>query len=59
MFDEWGIAEWFLLFINLIVISLVVFLVRRKFLRLMAKVEQRHNQSATKRRIQARESLEK
>ncbi|MBI19613.1 MAG: hypothetical protein CMB73_03460 [Euryarchaeota archaeon] len=59
MFNEWGITEWFLLIINLLVISLVIFLVRRKFLRLMEKVEQRHNQSAEKRRLQSRELLKK
>ena len=59
MFNEWGMAEWFLLIINLLVISLVIFLVRRKFMRLMEKVEKRHNQTAEKRRIQARELLEK
>ena len=59
MFNEWGMAEWFLLIVNLLVISLVIFLVRRKFMRLMEKVEKRHNQTAEKRRIQARELLEK
>ena len=58
MFNEWGIAEWFLLAFNLLVITLIIWLVRRKFVKLMDKVEKRHNQSALKRRMKARALVE-
>lgn len=55
MFNEWSWTEWFLLVFNLLVITLIIWLVRRKFVKLMDKVEKRHNQSALKRRMKARE----
>ncbi len=58
MFNEWSWTEWLLLVFNLLVIILVIWLVRRKFVKLMDKVEKRHNQTAMKRRMKAREVVE-
>ena len=57
MFNEWGWTEWFLLVFNLLVITLIIWLVRRKFVKLMDKVET-YNQSALKRRMKARALVE-
>jgi len=58
MFNEWSWTEWLLLVFNLLVVILVIWLVRRKFVKLMDKVEKRHNQTAMKRRMKARELVE-